>query len=495
MRVGTRITATISVIVAVTLGGYAFFSLRGVARERRAQLESHARDLAGSVRAVIEGEGVDAVLAHGGSIAESLGKSGSRWHIEVLDASLVALDPRPPEQALQIARLDKLLKVKPVELSTQVGGVYYYMLPLRVPDPGSADGFEIIGAVEVSRNVRYLDAARRDDLLSAVTTLGLIAAVLMLVIVLSVRLLVVQPIEKLIAGIDDVAHGDLSRVLLAERDDEVGALASRFNEMTFSLRESQAETARHTAARQGLEQRLFHTEKMASIGQLAAEIAHEVGTPLNVISGRARSLARKSAGNEVVERNANIIAEQADRIARIVQRLLDFTRKRIGAGEMQSVNLNEITFTTMEFLESQFAHANVSTKLARAEGLPLVRGNADELQQVFLNLFLNAAQAMPGGGTLRVETSAVERRRPGLESEPDSRFVKVVVADTGVGIPEDKRDKIFDAFYTSKEREGGTGLGLAVCHGIVKEHDGFIEISDNPGGGTVFSVFLPAAAG
>ena len=111
---------------------------------------------------------------------------------------------------------------------------------------------------------------------------------------------------------------------------------------------------------------------------------------------------------------------------------------------------------------------------------------------MFLNLFLNAIQAMPGGGTLRVETSVITRQRPGLEADPERRYVQVDVTDSGVGILPDEREKIFEAFYTSRQEAGGTGLGLAVCHGIVKEHDGWIEIDDAEGGGSVFRVFVPA---
>jgi signal transduction histidine kinase len=262
--------------------------------------------------------------------------------------------------------------------------------------------------------------------------------------------------------------------------------------MTFSLRESRAETGRQNTQKLELEQRLSHTEKLATIGQLAAEIAHEVGTPLGVIAGRARSIVKKSADKETVEKNAQIIAEQTARITRIIQRLLDFARRKQGAPERVPVQLNEVTLTTMELLGGQFANARIRTTLARAEGLPRVAGDADRLQQVLLNLLLNAIQAMPEGGTLRVETFARTRQRPGLELAPEQQFVCVEITDSGVGIPADKRDKIFEPFYTTKEGKGGTGLGLAVCSGIVKEHDGWIEIDDAAGTGTVFRIFLPA---
>jgi two-component system cell cycle sensor histidine kinase/response regulator CckA len=146
----------------------------------------------------------------------------------------------------------------------------------------------------------------------------------------------------------------------------------------------------------------------------------------------------------------------------------------------------------MELLAGQFSSAKVHTRLERRESLPRVAGDADRLQQVLINLLLNAVQAMPEGGSLVVETGVVHRARPGLEGGAEQDFVTVAVADTGTGIPADIKDKIFDPFYTTKEGQGGTGLGLAVCSGIVKEHDGWIDVEDAPSGGSVFRIYVPA---
>ncbi|MBT8492298.1 MAG: hypothetical protein KJO07_04495, partial [Deltaproteobacteria bacterium] len=254
-----------------------------------------------------------------------------------------------------------------------------------------------------------------------------------------------------------------------------------------------AETKRQNDARHHLEERLSQTEKLATIGQLAAEIAHEVGTPLNVIAGRARTMGKKSADPEAVTKNSTIIAEQASRITRIIQRLLDFARRKVGTVESELVNLNEVTLTTMDFLEGKFKGAKVRTRLGREEGLARVKGHPDQLQQVLINLLLNAVEAVGEDGRVEVETYQIVRRRPGLELEQEQRYVVVAVSDSGPGIPAADRDKIFEPFYSSKTGEGGTGLGLAVSFGIIKEHDGWIEVDENKDGGSLFRVFLPAA--
>src|SRR5207237_10731529 len=207
----------------------------------------------------------------------------------------------------------------------------------------------VLGMVEISRPAEVLEATS-DDWARAAALVGLIVAVTTVVVGAFASRLVSRPIRKLLRGIDDVAKGDLSHVILSERDDEIGQIATRFNDMTFSLRESRGETLRQNEAKLALEQRLGQTEKLATIGQLAAEIAHEVGTPLNVIAGRARSIQRKSKDPEAVEKNAGIVAEQTARITRIIQRLLDFTRRKVGTPEVSSVNLNDLSVSTVELM-------------------------------------------------------------------------------------------------------------------------------------------------
>jgi signal transduction histidine kinase len=322
----------------------------------------------------------------------------------------------------------------------------------------------------------------------------LLIGALIFAVSLTARRDISRPLQKLLVGIDDVAKGDLSHVVLSEREDEIGQLASRFNDMTGSLRDARAETQRGVEAKLALEAHLRRTEKLATIGQVAAEIAHEVGTPLNVVTGRARAMARKAEDPDAVQKNATIIAEQAARITRIIQRLLDFARRRVGDAEkLQTVDINRLAGDTLEFLEHQLANARIDAKPRLDRSIDAVPGDKDQLQQVLLNLFMNAIQAMPEGGQLDIVSSRIVRRRPGLEVAPEQEYAVLEVRDTGVGIPAESRDKIFEPFYTSKAGEGGTGLGLAVAHGIVKDHDGWIEIDDNlaAGRGTVFRLFFP----
>jgi signal transduction histidine kinase len=487
VKVATRITVATAVVVALAAAAYALFDLRARAAERRAALESEARVLATVLRANLEAQGSTFRIPGETTRSDLWRRTG--WRPVALSRVRADAPAGPDITTGQYRRLKTMLEVPQI---TPFSGVesdqFFYAVQLIGAGPRSEP--QAIGMLEVVHSADALDTPA-EDLWRAIALVVLIVAVTTTVVGALASRLVSRPIRKLLRGIDDVAQGDLSHVILSERDDEIGAIATRFNDMTYSLRESRAETKRQNEATLALEQRLGQTEKLATIGQLAAEIAHEVGTPLNVIAGRARSIQRKSKDPEAVEKNAGIVAEQTARITRIIQRLLDFTRRKVGAIGHADVNLNEVALTTMELLAGQFSSAKVRTRLERAEGLPRFAGDADRLQQVLINLLLNAVQAMPDGGTLVVETRLVTRTRPGLEG-PEQPFVSIAVTDSGVGIPADVKDKIFDPFYTTKEGRGGTGLGLAVCFGIVKEHDGWIEVDDVSGGGTIFRVFVPA---
>ena len=231
--------------------------------------------------------------------------------------------------------------------------------------------------------------------------------------------------------------------------------------------------------REELERKLVQADKLSSIGLLAAGVAHEVNTPLAVISTYAQMLAKQVAGDEQKSKLLDKIARQTFRASEIVNSLLNFSRTSSTAFE--DIDLNRVVRETLTLLEHQLQKASVQLECDLEEVLPLIRGNAGKLQQVFLNLFINARDAMESGGTLRVTT------------KPDSMGVQVEVSDSGPGIPRENLARIFDPFFTTKGARKGTGLGLSVSYGIVEEHGGVIEVESKPGEGTVFRLQFPAA--
>ena len=261
--------------------------------------------------------------------------------------------------------------------------------------------------------------------------------------------------------------------------------------MTNYLRDARDKEARANNARLSLETRLRHSEKLATMGQMAAEIAHEVGTPLNVIGGRARSLARRSQDAADVQKNAEIITVQVERITRIIRQVLDFSRK--SRPTLTHVDLHRVVDESIEFVDELLRRQHIEPAVTAPRDLPSIPGDPGEIQQVCLNLVMNAVHAMPAGGRLSITLHQVTRRKEGLALSAPAPYLLMEVGDTGAGVPSADRDKIFEAFFTTKDTGEGTGLGLAVAKGIVKDHDGWIEVDDRPEGGAVFRVFLPVS--
>jgi two-component system NtrC family sensor kinase len=230
--------------------------------------------------------------------------------------------------------------------------------------------------------------------------------------------------------------------------------------------------------REDLERRLVQADKLSSIGLLAAGVAHEVNTPLAVISTYAQMLAKQVSGDEQKSRLLDKIAKQTFRASEIVNSLLSFSRT--SSTDFEEVDLNRVIRETLTLIEHQLDKTGVNVSADLDPALPGIRGNAGKLQQVFLNLFLNARDAMEKGGTLSVRTFN------------HAGAARVEVQDNGPGIPREFLTRIFDPFFTTKAAKKGTGLGLSVSYGIVEEHGGTIEAGSDPGEGALFRIEFPA---
>jgi two-component system, NtrC family, sensor kinase len=229
--------------------------------------------------------------------------------------------------------------------------------------------------------------------------------------------------------------------------------------------------------RNELERRLVQADKLSSIGLLAAGVAHEVNTPLAVISTYAQMLAKQVSGDDQKSKLLEKIAKQTFRASEIVNSLLNFSRT--SPTEFVELDLNRVIRETVSLVEHQFDKTGVTTALNLADVLPSVRGNSGKLQQVFLNLFINARDAMPNGGNLAIRSWA------------EGGFAHVEISDTGQGIPTENLARIYDPFFTTKGPKKGTGLGLSITYGIVQEHNGSIEVDSTLDHGTRFRLEFP----
>lgn len=315
---------------------------------------------------------------------------------------------------------------------------------------------------------------------------------------------VYRPLKLLLDAMTQAETGNLTVRAAVFANDELGELATKFNRMVAALnemtkeREAYQDTLRERVrgATEELQskneqlsdanrelwrvsRRLTEVERLAAAGQTAAQFAHEVGTPLNLISGHVQLLRLKMKDES--DARLEIISRQIERIERIVRTTLD--RTRLSKGARDSVNVNEVLRRTFDATAPLFDERRVTLKIDLSKNLPEISGNADHLQQIFINLINNALDAMPESGELFVETA--------LEScASGKKCVTIDFTDTGAGMTDEVRGRIFDVLYTTKGARG-TGLGLVVVKQIVQEHDGEIEVESAAGKGTRFTLRFP----
>jgi PAS domain S-box-containing protein len=240
-----------------------------------------------------------------------------------------------------------------------------------------------------------------------------------------------------------------------------------------------------------LAQEVQQAEKLAVVGQLAAGIAHQIGTPLNVISGSAEYLMMEFGADKNRPQELDIIVAQTDRITKLIQQLLNFARPaRMAPAPLK---LNDLVQEVLGLVQHQIAKEQVTVHAELDPDLPPIPGDAHQLEQAFLNIVINAWHAMPAGGTLTVATRGVDRPRKG--GRPPRPGVQATIADTGTGIAPEHMDRIFDPFFTTKGVGKGTGLGLAISQRIVEDHRGTIAVATELGRGTTFTIWLPAGEG
>jgi signal transduction histidine kinase len=281
-----------------------------------------------------------------------------------------------------------------------------------------------------------------------------------------------RPLERLAAATREVAKGRFDIQVKVDTRDEIGSLASSFNQMAAELQ------GRETAL-QAAQAQLIQSEKMAAFGQLGAGVAHEVKNPLAGILGCVQLSLRKVDAGTNLERNLKLIEKETKRCKSIVENLLKFARQEKAI--MDPIDLGSVVDDSIAIVNHQMELNSVSIQKEAAEALPRIQGNANQLQQVLVNLLMNAQQAMgASGGTIRVSA------RRAVDN-----LVELRVADTGPGIPLDIQQKIFEPFFTTKPGGKGTGLGLSVSYGIVKDHGGTIRVESTPGDGATFVLSFP----
>lgn len=351
-----------------------------------------------------------------------------------------------------------------------------YLVPIR---GGS-------GRVEAVMEIVHVATGIRRRVTAAITDVWLRLSIILVALVLltwfALRRQVLRPLARLTEGIQRLGRGEQETRLAVSRRDELGRVAEAFNQMSRDLERARVNLLAETERALGFEQELRRAETLAVAGKLTSALAHEVGTPLNVISGRAEFLAKSLPLETPGRKDLEIIVAQIDRITRIISSVLDTVRPH--KPEIRATAIAEILDGVVPLLQHAAGRRQVTLTAHVERDVPHVLTDPGQLQQVLINLVLNAVDATPAGG--RVDVAARPAAQDGREG------MTIAVKDTGVGIPPDALPRIFEPFYSTKGAGRGSGLGLAICRDILLAHDGDIRAESELGAGSTFTVWLPA---
>jgi signal transduction histidine kinase len=287
-----------------------------------------------------------------------------------------------------------------------------------------------------------------------------------------------------------VGSGDFGGPLRLRQRDEIARLAAEMNAMCERLVSANERAATEMRARLEMLEQLRHADRLMTVGKLASGIAHELGTPLNVIEARAAMIGNSETTQEESVTYARVIVRAAERMTRIIRQLLAFARPRVA--QKSRCDVATVAQRTVELLKPLAEKRKVTLHV---EGLSPAYAEADagQLEQAITNLVMNATQASDHPGSVELQIDRARAKPPADHGGEESEYVRVCVRDEGHGIPPENLPRVFEPFFTTKDVGEGTGLGLAVTHGIIREHGGWIAVTSEVGCGTAFTIHLPVA--
>jgi len=348
---------------------------------------------------------------------------------------------------------------------------------------------EIIGILYVGMLEKpYIDTTNR--VMLTFTLLAFLCVIFLLVILYFATSRITHPLQKMVIATQEIARGDLSHKVEVNSKDEIGHLADSFNRMTEDLNMAnqkliewgktlEKKVEERTKELREMQAHLIQSEKLASLGKLAAGIAHEINNPLGGILIYSHLLLEDTDKDSPSHENLKKIIKETSRCKDIVKGLLEFARPK--EPEMSLMYINEVVNRSLALVERQALFQNIEIKKSFALELPKIVADESQLQQVFMNIIMNAAEAMEGKGTLTLSTSL----------NTDDSCIEVKFSDTGHGIKEEDKKRLFEPFFTTKEVGEGTGLGLAISYSIIQKHKGTIEVESQEEKGSTFTVKLP----
>lgn len=347
-----------------------------------------------------------------------------------------------------------------------------------------------VAALEVAEPLTHSDDIMQQFVVRLLVLTGITMLFGIAMVILLGRELVARPLRLLLAKTRRIGRGDLTGPVRLRRRDEFGELALAINTMCDDLSGAREQVAMESAARMEAQEQLRHADRLRTIGRLASGVAHEIGTPLNVISGRAEMLTDPDLPAAETEKCARVIRAESERITGIVRNLLDFARRN--TPDRASHDVARLVRQTVDSLQPLAEKNRIQIRQTGEPGPLSGKVDPAQFRQVLTNLVVNGVQAMPEGGELEIRLSREHRWSP--DPQPGSgprNWIRMDVHDEGSGIRPDDLNQLFEPFFTTKDVGEGTGLGLSIAHGIAQEHGGWIDVQSELGKGSCFTVYLP----
>jgi two-component system, NtrC family, sensor kinase len=391
------------------------------------------------------------------------------------------MDPRH-RQAIGQEDLERLRRNDDTTVVRQTAEELVSYVPLHV-------GLEAEGAFAISESLAPYHQRWREEVMGVLARAAGGAGLSILAVSALGFVLVGRPMRRLTDFAKRIGGGDLGGTLPISQRDEIGELAAEMNMMCARLRVANERVQQETAARIGALEQLRHADRLTTVGTLASGIAHELGTPLNVVSGRAKMVATGEVTGAEAAEGCRIIVEQVERISKIIRQLLDFARRRSpDRGPCQLVGL---VSQTLNLLGPMAQKRQVGLALGHSDPSIEVDVDAGQIQQALTNLVVNGIQATEGSGRVTVSVECKEVTPPPGVGGAAGEYASVTVQDEGKGIPADLVPRVFEPFFTTKDVGEGTGLGLSVAYGIARDHGGWIAVESAPEHGSRFQLLVP----
>lgn len=481
MKLAAKLMLVFFAIVVLLAGVAGYFAVwQGFARLERQQM-MQAEEIALQLQLQMQATGTSRVPD---MVVRVLRQNGDAW--ERLRVRWVWLDDNVAEGHRPRVPVDRLVHVWDGRIETitvrDPSGVRHLLTYCPIRLEGGR-----LGGLELSESLQSWDDQAQTTLIAGLASIGAMSIAGVLVCWLVGVHWVGRPLDELIAKTHRVGQGDFSAPLDLNSRDELGQLADALNEMCGQLDQQQQQLRVETAERLAAMEQLRHADRLKTVGRLAAGIAHELGTPLNVVSGRAGLIASGKLSEQEIQQSAQTIKSEAERITRLIRQLLDFARRR--SPQRNQIDLRDVARQTTQLLEPLALKRGVQL-IIQDDGHPVLAfADFAQLQQVVTNLVMNAVQAMEHGGNVSIHMGTRTSSEDAGKAPAPCVFLSV--QDQGAGITAEDQQHIFEPFYTTKQVGEGTGLGLSIAERIVREHGGWMEVQSRMGEGSRFTVMLP----